>query len=247
MKKLLILLALCILTGCNNKETVEVNYAYSNHKEISKSTLVEIDKKESDKILFENKESVDVFYTKLEDSNVEFSIVNYTDYYYSGEIDFDVCEFKISFDAIIPNGEVSQTISCPNFEEDSEYSYTGQLYERNEEYKFDVEYDYYIYEDDEEMFDYLLKLDTITNEHLIKLSDFLYIENILGNYEGEMWIRVYPMEKYEETYEKNTEEAWNELDSNYIAGKIWLDTANDIAEVYSKDDELVERINYAKK
>ena len=103
------------------------------------------------------------------------------------------------------------------------------------------------YEDDEEMFDYLLKLDTITNEHLIELSDFLYVENVLGNYEGEMWIRVYPMDKYEETYEKNTEEAWNELDSKYIAGKIWLDVANDIAEVYSKDDELVERINYAKK
>lgn len=97
------------------------------------------------------------------------------------------------------------------------------------------------------MFDYLLKLDEITNDYLVKLSDFLYVENILGNYKGEMWIRVYPMDKYEETYEKNTEEAWNDLDSNYIAGKIWLDTANDIAEVYSKDDELVERINYAKK
>lgn len=247
MKKIWILLFLCILVGCQSKRSVEVDYVYPNHREIAESTLVKIDEKTSDKILFDDNESVDVFYTKLEDSNVEFSIVNYTDYYYSGEIDFDVCEFKISFDAIIPYGEVSQTISCPNFVEDSEYSYYGQLYERNEEHKFDIEYDYYIYEDDEEMFDYLLKLDTITNEHLIELSDFLYVENVLGNYEGEMWIRVYPMDKYEETYEKNTEEAWNELDSNYIAGKIWLDTANDIAEVYSKDDELVERINYAKK
>ena len=90
-------------------------------------------------------------------------------------------------------------------------------------------------------------VNSLTNKHLIELTDFLYTENILSNYDGEMWIRVYPMDKYEETYEKNTEESWNELDSNYIAGKIWLDTANDIAEVYSKDDELVERINYAKK
>lgn len=247
MKKLLILLFLCILAGCQSKATIEVDYVYPNHREIVESTLVKIDEKTSDKILFDDNDSVDVFYTKLKDSNVEFSIVNHTDYYYSGEIDFDVCEFKISFDAIVPHGEVSQTISCPNFDEDSEYSYYGQLYERNEEHKFDIEHDYYIYEDDEEMFDYLLKLDDITNKHLIELTDFLYTENILSNYDGEMWIRVYPMDKYEETYEKNTEESWNELDSNYIAGKIWLDTANDIAEVYSKDDELVERINYAKK
>lgn len=247
MKKLCVLLTLLMLVGCQSKESVDVNYVYSNRHDLVESALVEIDKDQSDEILFENSDSIDVYYTKLEDSQVEFSIVNYTDYYYSGEIDFDVCEFKISFEAIAPYGEVSQTINCPNFEEDSEYTYTGKLYERNDEYKFDIEYDYYIYEDDEEMFDFLLNLENISNDDLIELSDFLYVENILSNYEGEMWIRVYPMDKYEETYEKNTEEAWNDLDTNYIAGKIWLDTANDIAEVYSSDDELVERINYAKK
>lgn len=247
MKKLFLLLALCLLAGCSRKETVEVNYIYPNHKEIVEKTLVKIDEKESDKILFEDEGSIDVFYTKLEDSKVEFSIVNYTDYYYSGSIDFDVCEFKISFEGIAPHGEVSQTIECPNFVEDGEYSFNGQLYERKDEYKFNIEYDFYRYEEDEEMFDFLLKLDTITNENLVELTNFLYIENILGNYEGEMWIRVYPMDKYEETYEINTEAAWNELDTKHIAGKIWLDSANDIAEVYSNTDELIERINYAKK
>ena len=247
MKKLLLLLTLCLLAGCSSKESIEVNYAYDNHHELAESVLVEIDKKQSDEILFKSNEAVEVYYTKLEDTKVEFSIINNTEYYYSGNVDFDVCDFKVSFEAIVPHGEVSQTIECPNFKEDSQYTYTGQLYERNDDNKFDVEYDYYQYIDDEEMFDYLLKSEDITDEQLIELSDFLYIENILGNYEGEMWIRIYPMEKYKETYELNTEAAWNELDSKYIAGKIWLDTANSIAEVYSKEDKLVERINYAQK
>ena len=157
MKKILMLLTLFLLAGCQNKESVEVDYVYSNHNEVAENVLVPIDKKQSSEILFENNESVDVFYTVLEDSKVEFSIVNYTDYYYSGDIDFDVCEFKISFEAITPHGEVSKTIECPNFKEDSAYSYIGQLYERNEKHQFDIEYNYYVYEDDEEMFDYLLK------------------------------------------------------------------------------------------
>lgn len=247
MKKFLVLLTLFLLVGCRSKETVELDYVYPNHREIADKVLVALDKKKTKEILYDDENSFDVLYSQLDDSKVEFSIINYTDYYFSGVIDFDVCEFKLSFETIVPNGEASKTIECPNFVEDSSYSFIGELYERKDEYKFDIEYGYYFYEEDEEMFDYLLKLDQISNEHLIELADFLYIENILGNYKGEMWIRVYPMEKYEEVYEINTEAAWNDLDSNYIAGKIWLDTANDIAEVYSKDDELIERINYAKK
>lgn len=246
MRKIWIILVLCLLAGCQNKETVEVNSIYSNRHEVVEETLTPIDEKESEEII-SNEQSFDVFYDRVDESKVEFSIVNYTDYYYSGEIDFDVCEFKISFEAIVPKGEVSQTIECPNFKEDSGYSYTGQLYERNEGNRLNVEYNYYVYEEDEKLFDYLLNVDEITNEHLIELSNFLYVENILGNVETEMWIRVYPMEQYEETYRINTEAAWNDLDSNYVAGKIYLDTVNDLAEVYSKDDTLIKRINYAKK
>ncbi len=247
MKKILVLFTLCLLVGCMGKKTVEVNYAYSNHHEVVEKTLVKIDSKKSDEILFDGIDSVDVFYKKLDGNQVEFSIVNYTDYYYSGEVDFDVCEFKISFEAIVPKGEVSQVIECPNFKEDSSYSFNGQLYERNDDYQFDIEYEVYFYEDDETLFDYVLNLDVISDEDLIQLSHFVYIENILGNYEGEMWIRVYPMGKYKEAYELNTPEAWNDLDANYVVGKIWIDTENDIAEIYTANDELIERVNYAKK
>lgn len=64
MKKLLILLFLCILAGCQSKATIEVDYVYPNHREIVESTLVKIDEKTSDKILFDDNDSVDVFYTK---------------------------------------------------------------------------------------------------------------------------------------------------------------------------------------
>lgn len=249
MKKLFVLLIICILAGCNSKESIEVNYVYENHNEIVKKVLEKIDKEESERILFEENDSFDVFFEKSkEDKNqVIFTVFNATDYYFSGEIDFEVCEFKMSFNGLAPFSNASQTISCPEFVEESSYTYTGELYQRKEEYAFSTPYEFYIYEDDETLFDYTLDLEKITNEDLKDLAEFIYLENILSNYEGEKWIRVYPQEEYLDAYEKNTDDVWNMLDRKYVAGRIWIDTENDIAEIYSGiENELIERINFAK-
>lgn len=246
MKKIGLLFCLCLLVGCS-KNNVEVDYVYDTHSKTVENVLIPIDKEKSNEILYEDEDSIDVFYEVENDSKVKFTVFNYTDYYYTGDIEFDVCEYKVSFEGVAPYSYVSKSIECPKFEKESEYTYSGQLYERNEEYAFDIAYECYFYEDDDTLFDYVLDKDEISNDDLKELAKFIYTENILSNHEGEMWVRVYPMKKYEEAYEKNTQEAWNELDSQYIAGKIWIDTENDIAEIYSGiEAELIERINYAK-
>ena len=94
---------------------------------------------------------------------------------------------------------------------------------------------------------YSLDLKEITNDDLKAFVNFLYTESVLANYEGEMWVRVYPKEAYDKAYNTDTDAAWNELDTKYLAGKIWIDSENALAEIYHPTkDELIERINFAK-
>ena len=247
MKKLLCLLALFMLFGCSGKEIVEVDYVHENHNEIAQKVLGESLGKDETKKIFDSNESLQVYYEDVDENNIKLVLVNNMEYYFTGDVEFDVCEFKVSVNGLAPNGYVSKTIECPNFTENAEFIFTGKLYSRNEEYAYDVKYESYYYEDDETLYDYALALDTITNDDLKEFVNYLYTENVLTNYEGEMWVRVYPKTAYDNAYELDTEAAWNELDTKYLAGRIWIDAENDIAEIYDPlKDELVERINFAK-
>ena len=249
MKKFGLIVLMLMLVACSTKEIVKIDYMHDKHDEIVAEVLTPLGKNKSDEILYESEENIEVYYdVDTEDkSKVTFTILNLSDYYYTGEIEFDSCEYKISVDGLAPDASVEQSIVCPEFVEDSEFTYTGLLFERKDEYKYDVAYDYYYYEDDEIMFDFVLDLETITQEDIKAFTEYLYIENILSNYESEMAIYVYPKAAYDKDYNENSEEAWNDLDTNHLAGTIWLDTKNDIAEIYDgKTFELVERINFAK-
>ncbi|MGN1343038.1 MAG: hypothetical protein ACI4U3_00565 [Traorella sp.] len=240
------LLVLFLLVGCNAKKSIEVEYANSNHNKIVEEVLKgKLDKKET-QTLFEQENSIDVYYELLEDDQVELTVVNNIDgYYFSGEIDLDACPYKLSVTGLAPNGYVSQTMECPNFEDQSKYQFTGSLLYRSDDSKYDVKYEIYSYQDNMNLFDYVLDLDEIVASDLKELASYLYTENVLLNYQGEMWVRVYPKEAYDEAYKLDSEAGWNNLDKNYLKGRIWIDAANDIAEVYI-GDELIDRINFAK-
>lgn len=246
MKKLLCLLALFMLFGCSSKESVEVDYVHSNHKEIAEKVLGNALGKEETQKAFDAEESLEVYYEEDGD-NVKLVLLNKMDYYFTGNVEFDVCPFKIDVVGLAPNGYASKTIECPEFTESSEFVFTGKLYSRKEEYEYNVKYESYYYEDDETLYDYSLDLKEITNDDLKAFVNFLYTESVLANYEGEMWVRVYPKEAYDKAYNTDTDAAWNELDTKYLAGKIWIDSENALAEIYHPTkDELIERINFAK-
>lgn len=247
MKKLITVLALCLLAGCSSKETIEVDYVHANHNDVAEKVLGEPVGKDETSEIFEGSENVDVYYEVVDDNQVTLSVFNNMDYYYTGTVDLEACDFQLSVTGLAPYSYASKTVECPNFAEDSEFTFTGTLYERNDENAYTTPFEIYYYEDDETIYDYVLdlSLEEITEDELKKLADYLYTENILSNYEGELWVRVYPKAPYDEAYNANTDEAWNQLDSESFVGTIWVDAENDIAEIYDgKTTELIERINY---
>ena len=247
MKKLFCLLALFMLFACSSKESIEVDYVHDNHNEIAQEVLGKSLGKDETKEIFDSSDSLQVYYEEVDENNITLVLVNNMDYYFTGDVEFDVCAFKVSVTGLAPNGYASKTIECPDFTENAEFVFTGNLYSRNEEYAYNVNYESYYYEDDETLYDYALELDEITNDDLKAFVNYLYTENVLSNYEGEMWIRVYPKTAYDKAYAADTEASWNELDTKYLAGRIWLDAENELAEIYHPtEDELIERINFAK-
>ncbi|WP_294561399.1 hypothetical protein [uncultured Traorella sp.] len=247
MKKLAAVVALCLLAGCSSKETIEVDYVHPNHNEIAEQVLGEPLGKDETQEIFESTESVDVYYEVVDDTQVTLSIFNNMDYYYTGTVDLDACEFQLSVTGLAPYSYASKTVECPNFAEDSEFTFTGTLYNRNDENAYTTPFEAYYYEDDDTLYDYTLdlSLEEINEDELKKLANYLYTENILSNYAGEMWVRVYPKTAYDEAYGMNTDEAWNKLDSESFVATIWVDAENDIAEIYDgQTSELIERINY---
>ena len=247
MKKLLCLLALFMLFGCSSKETVEADYVHSNHNEVAKKVLGDALSKSETQAIFDSNETLEVYYEQVDDNNVTLVLVNNMDYYFTGKIEFDACKLAVSVTGLAPNGYASKTIECPEFDDKSEFIYTGNLYTRNEEYAYNVKHESYYYEDDETLYDYALDLEEITNDDLKEFVNYLYTESILANYEGEMWIRVYPKKPYDNAYKVDNEATWNELDTKYLAGRIWLDAESSMAEIYHPTkDELIERVNFAK-
>ena len=245
MKKILAVLALCLLAGCSGKETIEADYVYSNHNDIVDQVLGDpLDKDEALKIL-DGDDSIELYYDNADDEQIILYVFNNMDYYYTGTIELDACEFKLSVSGMAPHTHVTKTVECPEFEEDSQFSYNGQLFERNEENAYRTAYEVFGYEEDDTLYDYVLNLTDISDDELKALAHFLYTEIILGNYEGEMWVRVYPKDAYDEAIDKNTDEAWNDLDANHTAGKILIDAENKFAEIYKgNSSELLEKIDF---
>lgn len=245
MKKLSILVALLLLVGCgSSKETVETEYNNKNHNEIVKTLIGDPLDKDKTKEIFDKSGSVDVYYEKVNETDVTLTIVNNMDYYYTGTIDFEVCPFSVTTTALAPNGYASATIECPEFVEDDEFTYNGTLHERNEENAYNVSIESYYYEDNDELFDYVLDLEEVTLDDVKELAKYLYTESLMMNYESEMVVKVYPKAAYDVAFEASTEEAWNKLDEESMAGRIWLDVNSDFAEIYDVNGDLVERINY---
>lgn len=245
MKKILTVLALCLLAGCSGgKESVEVDYVHSNHLDIAAKVLGNPLGKDETKEIFDTTESIDLYYDREDDENVKLTIYNNMDYYYTGSVELEACEFKLTVTGLAPNSYASKTLQCPEFVDDDEFSYEGQLSKRNDEYAYDTSFEIYWYEDDDTLFDYVLDLEEIKEDDLKALANYLYTENVLGNFEGETWVRVYPKAAYDAAYELNTDAGWNQLDSEAFAGTIWVDAQNDIAEIYGTDQTLIERINF---
>lgn len=244
MKKFLAVLALCLLAGCSSKG-IEVDYVHPNHIDIAKKVLGDPLGKDETQKLLNKTDSVELYYDIIDENQINLSVFNNMDYYYSGDVEVEVCKLKLTVTGLAPYTYASKTVDCPEFVEDTDFIYSGELFNRNDEYAYDVDYEVYYYEDDDTLYDYALDLGTITNDDLKDLANFLYIENILGNYKGEMWVRVYPKAPYDEAYAAQTEEAWNTLDSEHIAGRIWVDAENDMAEIYAgTSSDLIERINF---
>lgn len=244
MKKWLAVLALCILAGCSSKETVEVDYYNEKHNEIVDKILGNALGKDETRKVFEETDAIDVYYEKKDEGKVVLTLFNNMDYYYTGKVDFKVCPVAVSVKGLAPYGYANAEISCPDFVEDGEFTYEGQLFERNDDYKYETEFESYYYEEDDTIFDYALKLETISNEDIKELAKYLYSENVLSNYDGEMWVKVYPFEAYETAFNDGSETAWNELDANFMAAKLWIDASNDFVEIYAPNGTLIERVNY---
>ena len=102
MKKLAAVVALCLLAGCSSKETIEVDYVHPNHNEIAEQVLGEPLGKDETQEIFESTESVDVYYEVVDDTQVTLSIFNNMDYYYTGTVDLDACEFQLSVTGLAP-------------------------------------------------------------------------------------------------------------------------------------------------
>lgn len=245
MKKLVFLTAFLLLAGCSSKDEVEVEYIHENREEIVDKILGNSLSDEETQKIFDSGNSIDVYYERLDENQIKLTVQNNMEYYYTGSVDFEVCPYKLKVTALPSDSYLSQVIECPDFVDDSEYTYEGKLYSRNEENAYSIQYEKVAYEDNEAWFDYALdlSLDEINVDEMRKLTKFIYEENVLSNYDGEMFVGVYPLEPYNETYDENSSEAWNRLDSEYLAGMVWVDTNNAVGEIYDKDGNFVERMN----
>lgn len=246
MKKYWIILMLFLLAGCG-KESIETTYANAHHNEIAEKVLSSdaVEKKKADEI-FKSDASLDVYLNKKDETMMEVTLYNNMDYYFTGEVEFDFCEYKVNTTGLAPYGYTSAEIECPNYidGDEAEFRFSGKLYERNADNDYDTGIEIYYYEDNEDLFDYVLDLDKIQYEDMKKLTEYLYTESVLMNYEYEMTIKVYPIKPYKETYNAGNSDAWIQLDEESLAGKIWLDANSDFAEIYDADGVMIERINF---
>lgn len=227
---------LCACSSGSKYETVEIEYLNPNRDKVISEVLQSkpIAKTETKKILDDRNTTIEVYYDDPVNDEYTIQVVNLSDYYFTGHVDFPECEKSINVKALPPKSGDFATFVCPAFDADADFEYDGDLYERTEEAAFNVEMDIYYFEEDDTIYDYVLDSDNIDAEMIRSLADYLYTESVLGNLEGTFNMYVFAKSDYD---------AGNYTDE-YIKAVIWLDQANDLAEIYANDGSLVERINY---
>lgn len=229
---------LCACSSGSKYETVEIEYLNPNRDKVISEVLQSkpIAKTEAQKIFDDPSTTIEVYYDDPVNDEYTIQVVNLSDYYFTGHVDFPECEKSISVKALPPKSGDFATFACPAFDADADFEYDGDLYDRTEEAAFDVEMDIYYFEEDNTVYDYVLDSDNVDAEMIRSLADYLYTESVLGNLEGTYNMYVFAKSDYD---------AGNYADE-YIKAMIWLDQANDLAEIYANDGSLVERINYRK-
>lgn len=236
-------LGLLLVAGCSSKETVETEYFNEAHNEIVEEILGDPLSKDETTKIFNESDAIDVYYEWIDESKVALTIFNNMDYYFSGDVEFEVCPVNVKTTGLAPKSYATATIECPDFVEKSEFEFKGRLYERNQKNEYPVKYETYYYEDVETAFDYVLELDKISKENLLDLARFIYTENVASNWNGEMTVRVFPKKEYDLAYEKNSADGWKELEK-HLVGSVWIDSNEDFAEVYDGNGDLIDRLNF---
>lgn len=229
---------LCACSSGSKYETVEIEYLNPNRDKVISEVLQSkpIAKTEAQKIFDNPSTTIEVYYDDPVNDEYRIQVVNLSDYYFTGHVDFPECEKSINVKALPPKSSDFATFACPAFDADADFEYDGDLYDRTEEAAFNVEMDIYYFEEDDTVYDYVLDSDNVDADMIRSLADYLYTESVLGNLEGTYNMYVFAKSDYD---------AGNYADE-YIKAMIWLDQANDLAEIYANDGSLVERINYRK-
>lgn len=229
---------LCACSSGSKYETVEIEYLNPNRDKVISEVLQSkpIAKTEAQKIFDNPSTTIEVYYDDPVNDEYRIQVVNLSDYYFTGHVDFPECEKSINVKALPPKSGDFATFACPAFDADADFEYDGDLYDRTEEAAFNVEMDIYYFEEDDTVYDYVLDSDNVDADMIRSLADYLYTESVLGNLEGTYNMYVFAKSDYD---------AGNYADE-YIKAMIWLDQANDLAEIYANDGSLVERINYRK-
>lgn len=229
---------LCACSSGSKYETVEIEYLNPNRDKVISEVLQSkpIAKTEAQKIFDDPNTTIEVYYDDPVNDEYTIQVVNLSDYYFTGHVDFPECEKSVSVKALPPLSGDFATFTCPAFDVDADFEYDGDLYERTEEAAFNVEMDVYYFEEDDTVYDYVLDSDNIDAEMIRAFADYLYTESVLGNLEGTYNMYVFAKSDYD---------AGN-YGEEYIKAMVWLDQANDLVEIYANDGSLVERINYRK-
>ena len=227
---------LCACSSGSKFESVDIVYLNPNHDKVMSEVLQSkpIAKTEAQKVFSDPNTTIEVYYDDPVNDEYRIRVVNLSDYYFTGHVDFPECEKSINVKALPPMSGDFATIVCPAFDADADFEYDGDLYERTEEAAFNVPMEIYYFEEDDTVYDYVLDSDSIDAEMIRSLADYLYTESVLANLEGTYNMYVFAKSDYDA----------NNFGDDAIKAVIWLDQVNDMAEIYANDGSLVERINY---
>lgn len=226
-----------LLCACSAKyESVEVDYLNPNRDKVIKEVLKSkpISKAHAQKVFDNINTTIQVYYDDPVNDEYTIQVVNMSDYYYTGYVAFPECEKQIELKALPPLSSHTASFACSVFDVDADFEYRGDLYERKEDKDFTVPMEVYYYEENDMIYDYVLDSDAIDEAMIRSLADYLYTESVLTNLDGTYNMYVFAKSDYD---------AGN-YEDEHIKGMIWLDQVNDLAEIYSGDGSLLERINY---
>lgn len=234
MKKLWIVLGSLLLAGCATYETIKVEYVNNNRDEIIDKVLEKKELPNSEELLKDLDASIDVYYYELEgEGEYTIEIANSSDYYYTGNIEFEECKQRIEMTALPPYSSTYTDIVCPAFNKDGDFFYQGKLYDRKEEYRLEDPYEFYYYEEDDTVYDYVFDKESLDEAYIKKFADYLFTEMVLVDLDYATFNYLYTKEKYDA----------EQYDEAYY-GYIWVDPINDFVEIYDSEGNMVERINH---